>query len=181
VVVSWEGAFRDVHVLLDGTDVGPVDGAKIKRGGAEVTLPDGTKLAVRVRGLLGIEILRDGEPLPGSDLDPKRVLRNAAILVWVLAVIDGAWDAARAARGMPLLAQGGHAALLALDAIFFLLGFATFFGLRVALGIGIAAFVLRFGFEPHKETLSLLYGLIATWVLATHFFAAGQKPRGFAR
>src|SRR4051812_28360628 len=90
LVLSWAGSFRDARVTFDGVDV-PCDAKKLEA----VRLPDGSTLTIKMRGMLGLEIRRDGDVLPGSDLDPARVLRNAALLAGLLALINGASDAWR--------------------------------------------------------------------------------------
>src|SRR5580765_7707560 len=94
LVLSWSGSFREVKVTFDGVDV-PCDATKLEA----VRLPDGSTLTIKMRGMLGLEIRRDGEVLPGSDLDPARVLRNAAFLAGLLAAINGASDVWRMNHG----------------------------------------------------------------------------------
>ncbi len=79
-------------MLFDGAEVATVVRKKIPRDGTKVTLPDGSVLTVRLRGVLGIELTRGDAHLPGSDLEPRRVLRNAALLMGLAAVADAVFD-----------------------------------------------------------------------------------------
>ncbi len=78
--------------------------------------------------------------------------------------------------------DGGTASLpwttliaLALDGVLLLLAVPAWRGSRLGLGLGIAAFVLRFGEMEQRSTWTLVYGVCATWLLATHFFATWKR------
>jgi len=172
LTLSWEGPYGDARAALDGVDCASFDTAKLRRRGDTVALPDGSKLFVRVRGLLGLEVRRDGVALPGSDFDPKIVLRNAGILLVVIGgPIDAMTDAVRVSRGGPI----GWPVWL--DGAMLVLGVATALGLRFALALGAAAFVTRIALLPERSTLTLMFGVIGTWLLANHFFAASPRKR----
>jgi hypothetical protein len=180
--LRWRASFKEIRVLVDGATVSTLERAKIPKDGTTLRLPDGTTLAVRLRGILGIELLRDGAPLPGSDLDPARLLRNAAVLMAVAALIDGATDGALLHRALvnPTIWSGPffsrpYALPLSLDAG--LLGFAlpTVLGSRVALAIGVVLFAARFGVGGDRPSWTLIYGVVTTWALATHLFAAWKR------
>jgi hypothetical protein len=183
--LRWGPSFREVRVLFDGAEVATVVRKKIPRDGTKVTLPDGSVLALRLRGVLGIELLRDEAHLPGSDLEPRRVLKNAAILMAVAALADAVFDGAIARRAQAVMdSDGGTASLprttliaLALDAGLFLMAIPTALGSRIALGIGVAAFAARFGIGVERSTWTLIYGVCTAWLLATHFFATFKRRR----
>jgi hypothetical protein len=181
VELRWGASFREVRVLFDGEDVVTLERRKIPREGAKVSLPDGSVLSVRLRGVLGIELLRDDVDLPGSDLEPRRVLRNAAILMALAALADGALDYAMARRALDVTSEAGSSIprtlfiSFGLDAGLLLLALPTALGSRIALGIGIAAFASRFGLGGERSSWTLIYGLVTTWLLATHFFARFKR------
>lgn len=183
VELRWGASFREVRVLFDGADVVTLERRKIPGEGAKVTLPDGSVLSVRLRGVLGIELLRDDVHLPGSDLEPRRVLRNAALLMALAALADGALDYAMARRALDLTGEPGGpiprtlTIAFGLDAGLLLLVLPTALGSRIALGLGIAAFASRFGLGGERSTWTLIYGLCTTWLLATHFFATFKRRR----
>jgi len=185
IELRWGASFRSVRVLFDGAEAGTIERKKIPRDGAKLTLKDGSVLSLRLRGVLGIEVLRDDQHLPGSDLDPRRVLKNAALLMVIAALADTGLDwllARRMLRAVP----GAHldwsalprATTLALgcDAALLLLALPTALGSRIALGIGVAAFAARFGVgSEQRSTWTLVYGVCTTWLLATHFFATFKR------
>jgi hypothetical protein len=186
--LRWGPSFRQVRVLFDDVEVTVLERKKIPRDGVKVTLPDGSVLSVRLRGVLGIELFREGGHLPGSDLEPRRLLRNAAALMAVAALADGAIDGAMARRAMAATAELGVpfprslTMGLALDAVLLVLVVPTALGSRVALGLGIAAFASRFGLGVERSSWTLIYGVATTWLLATHFFATLKRraPRSGA-
>jgi hypothetical protein len=185
--IRWRASFRELRVLVDGELVGTLEKKKIPREGAKLALPDGSTLSVRLSGLLGIELLRNGAALPGSDLDPRRVLRNAAFLMAVGACLDFATDGAMLRRALQLESLGVPAAAsfwarpqslpLVLDVTLLALAVPTFLGSRIALGVGIAAFASRFGLDREHSPWTLIYGVVTTWALATHFFATLKRRR----
>jgi hypothetical protein len=179
--LRWGASFREVRVLFDGAEVEVLHRKKIPRDGANVTLPDGSVLSLRLRGMLGIELYREGGHLPGSDLEPRRLLRNAALLMAIAALADGALDGAIARKVHAAAADVGApfpqplAIALGLDAALFVLVLPTALGSRIALGAGIAAFASRFGLGVERSSWTLIYGLVTTWLLATHFFATLRR------
>ena len=66
---------------------------------------------------------------------------------------------------------------LALDAALLVLAIPTRLGSKIALVVGIAAFASRFGLRGERTSWTLIYGVVATWLLATHFFALGRPRR----
>jgi hypothetical protein len=183
IELRWGASFREVRVLFDGAEVTTLERKKIPRDGTKVTLPDGSVLSVRLRGVLGIELLRDDVHLPGSDLEPRRILRNAALLMTLAALADGAMDGVVARRVVLATATYGGSLpsatslALALDAALLLLALPTVLGSRVALGVGIAAFASRFGLGGERSSWTLIYGVCTTWLLATHFFSTFGRKR----
>ena len=184
--LRWRASFRQVRVLCDGKLLATLERRKMPKDGATVMLPDGSTLSVRLSGILGIELLRDGVHLPESDLDPRRVLCNASFLMALAAAVDGGTDGALLRRVLDA-APEAWARLpfwsrpwvlpLALDATLLAFAVPTFLGSRAALAVGIAVFAARFGLEKEHATWTLIYGVIATWVLATHFFATFKRRR----
>ena len=181
--LRWDTSFRQVRVLFDGEEVRTLERKKLPRDGEKVALPDGSTLSVRLRGFLGIELSRDGSHLPESDLDPRRVLRNAAFLMGIAAVADAGMDGMMARRAIALAElTGSHDAWsrttvlpLALDGALLVIAVPTLLGSRIALAVGIAAFASRFGLHAERSTWTLIYGVVTTWLLAMHFFALSKR------
>jgi hypothetical protein len=185
IELRWGASFRTVRVLFDGVEAGAIERKKIPRAGTKLKLQDGSVLSLRLRGVLGIEVLRNDAHLPGSDLEPRRVLKNAALLMAIAALADTGLDwllARRALRAMP----GGHlewstlpratSLAFACDAALLMLALPTALGSRIALGIGVVAFASRFGVgSEERSTWTLVYGVCTTWLLATHFFATFRR------
>lgn len=171
VTLSWEGSFRDLRVAFDGVECATLDAKKVTGRGDRAPLPDGSMLFVRVRGMLGVEVRRDDAPLPHSDLDPKRLLRNAGALLGVVAAIDLFTDVERWRHGAE-----GIKPLIGLEAGMMLLAFTTFFGQPVALALGVAAIAARVAMLPSRSTATLIFAVVAIWLLSTHFFAAWRRP-----
>ena len=183
--LRWGASFKEVRVLFEGADVGTLERKSLPRDGAKLTLPDGSVLSVRLRGFLGIELTRDGVHLPESDLDPRRVLRNAALLMGIAAVADVALDGLVARRALAAAETAGTGDAwsrdlvlpLALDGALLVLAIPTALGSRIALAVGIAAFASRFGLHAERSTWTLIYGVVTTWLLAMHFFALSKRSR----
>lgn len=86
--ISWRRGWRDMHVAVNGVEVGAIaDKASLKQG-RDFTLPDGAKLSVRLGRLYvfpQLEVLQDGTPVSGSATDPRRQLA----LSWQFTVAGG--------------------------------------------------------------------------------------------
>ena len=83
--------FKDVTVLLDGNLVGVIPDQKALSAGQEFLLEDASTLKVQlVSKWMGTElqILRDGQPLPGSSGHPQTKLKNAYGVVYFIAGLN---------------------------------------------------------------------------------------------
>jgi len=78
--VSWKGVYKDVTISLDGSSVGVIPDQKALSAGQEFRLLDGSTLKVQLVSKLmatELQVLRNGQPLPGSSSDPQARLKNA--------------------------------------------------------------------------------------------------------
>jgi hypothetical protein len=78
--VSWKMFWGDIRIRLDGTEIGSIQNQKELTEGRDFTLPDGSKLNVKLSRrilTLDIQLLRDGKPVPGSTSDPAQVLKSS--------------------------------------------------------------------------------------------------------
>jgi hypothetical protein len=92
VDIATPGTLADARVMVDGGLVHAFSSLEELRGGASVTLVDGSTLSVKLGRrygslLPGLDVRRDDRALPGSAFDPRRRVRLGA---WTL-VGAGAW------------------------------------------------------------------------------------------
>ena len=89
--VSWKGMYKNVTVSLDGNAVGIIPDRKALSAGQEFRLPDGSTIKVQLVSNVmttELQILRDGQPLPGSSSDPQTKLSIAYGLVYFVAGLN---------------------------------------------------------------------------------------------
>lgn len=89
--VSWKGLYKDVTVSLDGNPIGVVPNKKALSAGQAFSLPDGSTIKIQlVRKLMSTElqVLRNGEPLPGSSSDPQTRFKTAYGMVYFVAGLN---------------------------------------------------------------------------------------------
>lgn len=89
--ISWKGAWKNLTVRLDGSEIGSVANQEELKAGKEFSLGDGSPLKIQlVRKLLTpeLQLLRDGQPLPGSASDPTQRLRVAYRIVFFVAGLN---------------------------------------------------------------------------------------------
>ena len=144
--VSWKGFWHKINITLDNQVLGTMENQRELKEGREYTLPDGSKLLVRLsKSLLspGLEIIKDGTPLPGSDGDPLQKLKVAYsvvffvggfnIILGIVAVIGNI--------GFLLRLGIGHQAVI-IGIIFLVLGFFVRKKSIIALGIAIGLLII---------------------------------------
>jgi hypothetical protein len=89
--IEWKAFWKNITIRLDGSPVGTIANQKELASGREFDLPDGSKIKVQlVSGLYGAElrVLRNGQPLPGSDSDPATRLKNAYVIIYFIAGLN---------------------------------------------------------------------------------------------
>lgn len=144
VSVEWKGMWKNVQVGFDGKPLGTIPDSKALKAGQTFSLPDGTQLGVRLKTGVqaGLEITRDGRPLPGSGGDPEVQLKLARGIVWFiggLSLVVGL--AAELAKVEFLLNMGIGWISAAVGVVFLVLGY--FVGKRsmVALGLSVGLLI----------------------------------------
>jgi len=78
--ISWKWMWKNIEVALDGQLLGTIPDRKALRQGQTFQLPDGSPLHVQfVQGLAtsGLNVTRNGRPLPGAVGDPGQRLKLA--------------------------------------------------------------------------------------------------------
>lgn len=89
--ISWGLGWKDFTVRQDGDVIGTVATQKELKEGREFSLKDGSRLYVRLSiGLMnsGLEVLRDGKPVEGSDSDPSSKVNGCFGLMLFVAVLN---------------------------------------------------------------------------------------------
>ena len=89
--VSWKGLYKDVTVSLDGNSVGVIPNQKALSAGQEFRLIDGSTIKVQLVSKLmstELQVLRNGQPLPGSSSDPQTRLKTAYGMVYFVAGLN---------------------------------------------------------------------------------------------
>lgn len=88
IEMSWSGNWKNVSIQMDGREIGTIPDKQTLNMGQQFALPDGSRLAVRLKQSAfspALEVTRDGRPLPGSDSDPEQQIKTAAQIIWLIA------------------------------------------------------------------------------------------------
>jgi hypothetical protein len=107
--IEWKQVWKDLHLRLDGVEVGQAPDQKSLRAGLEFALPDGSTLGIKLvhrLTILELAITRNAQPLPGSDSDPAqrvKVAAGVACFIGVATTLIGGL----AAAGVGILLQLG--------------------------------------------------------------------------
>lgn len=81
--VSWQRGWKKVTLKLDGAELAVIEDKADLKAGKTLALPDGSSLDVRVTRK-GLELVRGGEPLPGSASSLEQALNPAVVAVfWI--------------------------------------------------------------------------------------------------
>ncbi len=89
--VAWKAMYKDLTITLDGAVVGTVPDQKALVQGQEFRLLDGSTLKIKLAQKLystELQVLRNGQPLPGSMSDPQTKLKNAYTVVYFVAGLN---------------------------------------------------------------------------------------------
>lgn len=156
LTIAWKGAYayKDFTVTLDNSILGVIPDQKALSSGQEFRLLDGSILKVQlVKKFTAneVQVLHNGQPLPGSSSDPHAKLKNAAYMVFFigglnffLGIITLLFDI----EFLRALGVGFFSTIFGL--VFLLLGFFVWRRSSIALILAIAIFAL--------------YGLLALFI-----------------
>jgi hypothetical protein len=142
LMLSWKGAFNDLNVELDGRSIGMIPNQKALIEGQTFPLEDGSTLKVQLnRSLMSTElqVLRDGQPLPGSASDPHTRYKNAYMLIYFIAGLNLVLGILASVLNITLLQDLG-------------IGFASIL-------VGMVYLILGF-FVQRKSSLALILAII---------------------
>lgn len=187
--LAWKGRYKDFQITLDNQPVGSFADQSALKQGAEFTLPDRSKLAVRFKpGVInaGIELTRNGQPIPGSDFDPQQQLGGAVGIIYFIAALNLALGLGAEVLSISILRDFGAGwVTVAFGAVFLLLGVLVQRGLLIALIAAIALFALdgilnfvtaaRFDQTPPFATIVLRVLLIIPMLTGFNAIRAMKK------
>jgi hypothetical protein len=141
--VSWEGRFQNFSVRFDGAPAGTVKNPDQLKLGAIFKLPDGSQLGVKLvteGNSIGLHLVRNGRPLPGSDGDPVMLAARAGSL---------------------LLLAGGVDVVLGLVAVVLSVGVVLRVGFGpVSLGLGVVLALLGWLVRQKRSLAALIVGMV---------------------
>ncbi len=122
--ISWGMFWKNITIRLDGIELGTIASQMEFRQGKEYSLPDGSKLFVRLaNSLMGqeVQVTRDGKPVPGSSSHPETRIRSAYTLLYFIA----GWKVLFGILGM--VALGVDLSKFSMEMISIFLGVVFFF------------------------------------------------------
>lgn len=140
--MSWKRGWKEISISLDGKQIGVIPDQKALMSGREMSLPDGSTLKVQLVSKpwdAELQLLRNGQPLPGSGSDPATKFKTAYGMVYFVA-------------GLNLL--------LGILAVLFDIEFLQ--GIGISLGsiiFGVIFLVLGF-FTQRKSTIALILAVV---------------------
>jgi len=148
LVISWRGIWKDIRVLLDGEELGTIGGSAEIKAGKEFTLP-GRQGTLRVQlvqtfGSAELQVLRNGQPLPGSGSDPEVQFKGAWGILLFIAGLNLVIGLATVVFEVEALARMGLGVGSLIVAVIYL-GLALVvrtYRSAIALGVGIALFAI---------------------------------------
>ncbi len=160
--ISWRGYWKDLQISLDGSPVGTIPNQQALREGREFQLADGSTLKLQlVRSFTAVEfhITRNGQPLPASVGHPASKLKNAFIMLYIIAGLNIILGAVSQIIGIEYLTRLGIGVFsIVFGAVFVLLAFlvprkilaALIIAIIILAADGILGFILAFteGIQP---------------------------------
>ena len=146
VELAWRGMWKDFTVSVDGRELGRMNGQGELAQGSTYTLEDGSTLMVMLDksfGSGGLNVTRNGVPLPGSNSDPKAQLSAAAGVTFFIGGFNILLGALAEAVEIQILLDNGIGIFnIIFGVVFLALGFAVRKGSKIALIVAIALFAL---------------------------------------
>jgi len=143
--ISWKGNWKNLTVRLDGEEIGSIADRKELKAGREFSLPDGSTLKMQLTGTFNpqLQILRNGEPLPGSASDPVQKLKTAYMTIFFVAGLNIVIGLGAALLQIAVLQQQGFGwGTVIVGCVYLALGFFVVRRSLVALVITLALFAL---------------------------------------
>jgi hypothetical protein len=91
LVITWKGLWRNTSVSLDGRELGVIPDKDSLKAGRDFALPDGSGLHVQLHQRpyqTELQVLRNGQPLPGSASDPASKLKLSYGAIFFVAALN---------------------------------------------------------------------------------------------
>ncbi len=146
LTLTWKGGYRNMTVTLDGSPLGVIADQKALRAGQEFRLMDGSILKVQLVNKISgseLQVLRNGQPLPGSSSDPQAKLKTAAYMVFFIAGLNLVLGILSVLLKSEFLQAAGIGIFsIIFGLVFLLLGFFVWRRSSVALILAIVIFAL---------------------------------------
>jgi hypothetical protein len=89
--LSWELGWKDFKIFINNQPIGTIDSKKELDAGKHFLLPDQSTLEVRLKATFystGLELLRNGVPIPGSLGDPHQNLKDIYLIIYLFAAFN---------------------------------------------------------------------------------------------
>jgi hypothetical protein len=180
--VRWDRQ-RRTRVFLDSSEIAPIESSPPR-----YRLPDGSILALHVdEG--GLDILRDGERLPGSRFDPQHQLFVAVSVLLAVAVLHFAVQLTPLEQGLPrdFPLNGYFGWAPAVGLVYLTLGFLLYHRSRAALysamtlsfveAAALATLYLMYAHDVHLKLAFLLFAPFAMLFLGNDALDQLKPPR----
>jgi hypothetical protein len=170
--ISWAPFWKNITVKHDGKTIGTMADQKELKAGREFGLPDGSRIHVQLITTafsVDLRVLRNGEPLPGSNADPAVRHQAAYGIIYCVAGLNLVLGLVAAVFQVRFLYQIGlNEYSILFGALFAILGHSTRKGSLLALILAIGLFAL--------DSLSGFYFAISQGYTPS---TAGLVARGF--
>ncbi len=126
LTVSWKAMYKDMTVTYKDKVIGTFASQKDLSKGQDFRLPDGSKLHIQLVNKVfntELQVTRNGLPLPGSASDPLTRLKNAYLMIYLIAGLNVVLGLLASLFKIPALIDFdfGFASII-FGLIFFLLG-----------------------------------------------------------
>ncbi len=145
--LQWSGLWKNMQVELDGELLGTIENSAALKAGKDFQVPSGGTLSVQLKQSFGnteLQVLLNGEPLPGSASDPEQRFNTAVTLLMAIGGLNMVAGLVVMIFDVQFLAQIGIGMeSLVIGALFLGLGFAAQKKRSmVALALGVGLFAL---------------------------------------
>lgn len=185
--LAWGRRGDNFTVRLDGNEIAALPHKKELSDGKDFPMPDGSTLHIRLRKFWGAdewEVLRNGQPLPGSATHPATRIRDAAtgiFLVSGFSLLSGILNMATGLEAFNFMGSGPRVIIVGIVGL--VLGFLVMKQSRIALMAALAVFGLDAVFVVidlvQVPLLNNASGYIPIIALLIHAWLLATLIRGF--